>query len=677
MRARWLLVVFASGCQGGSSPVTPDAAIPVDGAVITPDAPSPDAAPIAAIAFDPPSLDFGYVSSVASPLRLTVLNNAHVPIPQFALSLAGDDTADLYLSATTCSSTLDRGGCWIDLTYMPHDGDHTMTITASAPGVLPTTASLHAIGGTEPHPFGTGLLYLDFGVVTVGQTYGQLVRYRNAGTTTLPAASFTFGGESPNQYYLTDDHCTGVQLGPSETCTVVVVYAPTDTHTPGAAILWGTAQDRDELDLRADPGPATTISISPTQYDFGTVGPSPSASVPFTITNTGSVTATGFSTTFYNAQYSASSSTCTSLAPGATCVIDVQLAPYPYSTGPDSGGLDVTAANTGVAGAGFTAIARPQDGVMLDTWTHDFGTAAAGTTGSRYTFTVTNVGTTATSVMLSFDDDAASFTLANDSCSTSSVAAGGTCTFDIVFTPHQPGTPYARVHVTTPYNEAIARLLGDSTPGDQPLNVGPPSYNFSNDTIGMIVIQQFSIVHEGGTAKTVTMSVTGPNASEFQMVNDLCTGTTLNVSGDSCTVDVWYRPATVGTKSATLTADWGAGTSKATLDASAVEDSNPFVNADLPSIDFGAVTVGQSASRTLHFQNYGAATSPPITFLMSGINPGEFSLTNDSCTNAVLSNGDSCAVTVVFAPQSTGTKHADLGVQVRDGGDPKLTGVGQ
>jgi hypothetical protein len=113
------------------------------------------------------------------------------------------------------------------------------------------------------------------------------------------------------------------------------------------------------------------------------------------------------------------------------------------------------------------------------------------------------------------------------------------------------------------------------------------------------------------------------------------------------------------------------------LEAGAFEDSNPFVTSDLPSLDFGTVSVGQRASLTLTFRNYGAATSDPVSFQLDGINNTEFSLRNDNCSGAVLANGDSCTVTVVFSPSSTGTKHASLQVTIADGGDPQLTGVGQ
>jgi hypothetical protein len=323
------------------------------------------------------------------------------------------------------------------------------------------------------------------------------------------------------------------------------------------------------------------------------------------------------------------------------------------------------------------AIGIPAEGVILDTWSHDFGTAEVGTVGSSYTFSVTNVGTMATTVALSLDDDATSFEIAQDNCSATSLGAGNSCTFEIVYTPMNATNHFARVHATSSSNDAIAHLTGTGTPGDMPLNVIPFSYNYSTLAIGQIVSEEFTVVFEGGVTKVPTMSLTGPNADEFEIVNDNCTGISLGSSGASCTVDVWYRPATVGTKSASLQAAWATGSSSATLSAGAFEDSNPFVTSDPPWLDFGAVPVGQTASITLPFKNYGAATSPPVSFAFFGPNNTELSLSNDHCSGVVLAHGASCTVTVVFAPMSTGTKHASLQVTIPGGGDAKLTGVGQ
>ena len=672
-RVTGIVVLLAAACHGGSgSPAAPDAPSLDPGP-----ADAPVDAGVSAFSFAPPSLDFGYVApgTDSAPMELTVLNNTNTDIPDFSLALSGDDTTEFVISQTTCTSTLIRGGCKLQLGFAPTSvGEHMMKLTAMAPGQLPASASIHAIGGVAPHPFGTSISSLDFGTVTVGNSYGQVVTYQNSGTTTLPPVSFMFAGESPDQYHLEDDHCTGVQLPPQATCTVVVVYQPTAWMTPGAAILYGTALDTSELDLRAMATPATTLSISPPSYDFGNVGPGASGNVPFTITNTGSVTATGFAFTMYNTQYSVTSSTCTSVAPGDSCVMNVQLAPT--ATGPDGGSIRVYGANATNAQSSFTAIGIPAEGVVLDTWSHDFGTAEAGTIGSSYTFTVTNVGSMGTTVALSLDDDPTAFSIAQDNCSAVSLAAGGTCTFEIVYNPMIAGSHFARVHAKSSSNDAIAHLTGTATPGDMPLGVNPASYNYTTIAIGQIPNEEFTVSNGGNTTKVPTMSLTGANADEFELKNDTCTGTSL-APGASCTVDVWYRPATVGTKSASLQAVWATGSSSASLSGGAFEDSNAFVTSDPPSYDFGGVTVGQTSSVTLPFTNHGAATSPPVSFSLEGPNNTDFALSMDNCTGAVLANGDTCTVTVSFTPASTGTKHASLQVTIMDGGNTPLTGTGQ
>ena len=126
-----------------------------------------------------------------------------------------------------------------------------------------------------------------------------------------------------------------------------------------------------------------------------------------------------------------------------------------------------------------------------------------------------------------------------------------------------------------------------------------------------------------------------------------------------------------------MQADWATGSAHADLTAGAFEVSDPFVTSDPPSYDFGTVTVGDSASVTLPFTNHGAAATPPMAFQIYGIDYSEFSLASDNCTGVILANGDTCTVSVVFAPMSAGTKHGDLDVIVGDPFTTVLTGTGE
>src|SRR5579859_45155 len=94
--------------------------------------------------------------------------------------------------------------------------------------------------------------------------------------------------------------------------------------------------------------------------------------------------------------------------------------------------------------------------------------------------------------------------------------------------------------------------------------------------------------------------------------------------------------------------------------------------------DFGAVTIGQTATHTLTLANTGGSPTRALTVALSG--PAGFAITGNACTGTSLAPGKKCAVTVQFAPSTLGTVTALLTAISNKGTvtatDP-LTGTGQ
>ena len=122
-RRVWLVVLLVGACHGGMSPASVDGAVSAD----APAADAPIDAGVSPFSFEPATIDFGsvFVGSVSAPLHVVVDNTSGADIPGFALSLS--DTAALTVFQTTCSSTLDHGGCSVDLEFAAQtEGDHVM-----------------------------------------------------------------------------------------------------------------------------------------------------------------------------------------------------------------------------------------------------------------------------------------------------------------------------------------------------------------------------------------------------------------------------------------------------------------------------------------------------------------------------------------------------------------------
>ncbi len=85
------------------------------------------------------------------------------------------------------------------------------------------------------------------------------------------------------------------------------------------------------------------------------------------------------------------------------------------------------------------------------------------------------------------------------------------------------------------------------------ISVNPTSKDFGSVNVGSSATPQTFTISNTGTADLVigTISITGTNASEFSKQNDNCSGHTIAPSS-YCTVQAVFKPASTGSKSATL-----------------------------------------------------------------------------------------------------------------------------
>src|SRR5438034_5490063 len=74
--------------------------------------------------------------------------------------------------------------------------------------------------------------------------------------------------------------------------------------------------------------------------------------------------------------------------------------------------------------------------------------------------------------------------------------------------------------------------------------------------------------------------------------------------------------------------------------------------------DYGAVTVGQTASQTLTLTNSGGRATGTLAVALSG--SSAFTITADGCSATSLGPTKSCSVTVQYAPTAGGSDTATL-----------------
>ncbi len=145
-------------------------------------------------------------------------------------------------------------------------------------------------------------------------------------------------------------------------------------------------------------------------------------------------------------------STGGSIAGAGSCTIIVQFAPTLATTSTATISLDY---NNGAATQSTT---RALSGTGLNSAelafspsTKDFGSVSVGTNSSAQSFTVTNSGVTATNVFLALSTGT-QFAISSNNCGVSgakiTLAAAGTCTFNVTFSPTSSGAKSDTLTIT-------------------------------------------------------------------------------------------------------------------------------------------------------------------------------------------------------------------------------------
>jgi Abnormal spindle-like microcephaly-assoc'd, ASPM-SPD-2-Hydin/HYDIN/CFA65/VesB-like, Ig-like domain/Cep192 domain 4 len=208
---------------------------------------------------------------------------------------------------------------------------------------------------------------------------------------------------------------------------------------------------------------------------------------------------------------------------------------------------------------------------------------------------------------------------------------------------------------------------GGSGSAAQAFALGPglsaADVDFGTVAINTTATKTVSFRNDGTTPVTPT-SVSSSNAGAFSVQSGgTCVSGTEIAIGASCTVPVAFTPTSNGAQESTLTlalqpVAWDAVQATVKLTGTG---ANGALTADPATIDFGTVTVGDTASaRSFTVTNSGTLTTTIGTVLVSS--PSEFPLAGGTCAGATLAPGDTCTVSVAFKPGTTGDRSATMDV---------------
>lgn len=285
------------------------------------------------------------------------------------------------------------------------------------------------------------------------------------------------------------------------------------------------------------------------------------------------------------------------------------------------------------------ALTAEGNAATLTPATQDFGSKFVTFTSAPQTFTWTNQAVfPATVGLLTASGD---FSVTGNNCT--NVAAGASCQITVVFTPTAVGSRTGTLTVGAPGSTLTSTLTGT---GLSPFSVSTASMNFPGVIIGATLSQTFSLVNNASISFPLpTFTITGDYTDTTACPN-------IVPANSSCLITVTFAPVALGLRSGTLTVNAPGNPLPVALTGVGL----PSFTISAPSVTFGNVDVGGSASQTITLANVAPVPFPLPTLPITG----DYSTTTN-CPSTMPANS-SCLITVIFTPTATGARTGTLTV---------------
>lgn len=408
------------------------------------------------------------------------LGNANTFSTSVTVYLGASGAADMYVTNTLgCSA----GGTW-------------EALSGSKPWVLGGTNGVQTVyvkyrdaAGNESACVNDTITHMDpalitlsesdpynYGTIAIGGSSTHVFTLTNSGGTSATglgeaglAAPFQFAGGS----YPGAGGTCGTTLAMGASCDIVVEFAPVSASAfPDTIIInynngvSAVNATRDVLGTGASPA-SLAISDGPV-YDYGIVATGSVNTKSFTVTNSGSVAATGMSDalglaapfSFAGGSYPGTAGTCgATLAAGGNCTIIVEYSPVGLGVLSDNidlsyyDGASLQNVTRGVQGTG----AAPASLTISEADPYDFGVQSI-FTSNVHVFIINNSGGVAATGMVGaglaapFNYNGGSYPGSGGNCGTV-LSAGGNCTIEVEYYPTIPSVDNDAIEIS--YNDGV------------------------------------------------------------------------------------------------------------------------------------------------------------------------------------------------------------------------------
>jgi hypothetical protein len=419
-------------------------------------------------------------------------------------------------------------------------------------------------------------------------------------------------------------------------------------------------------------GGTPVATLSPKSLAFGSLAAgATSAAKVVTLTNSGSG-ALSIGSIVASGDFAETNTCPTSLAVKTSCTVNVTF--NPTVVGAITGALTITDGATPspqvlkLTGTGLIPLTFSPTSLTLPS-------VAVGSTSSA-TVTVTNKQTTA----ISLNPTASSYYSVTGGTCGSSLAASGTCTIIVTFTPEYKGSIKGALAIATngAFTPQVVGLAGTATGGAAvPLTIAPATLTFTATGVGATAPAKV-ITITNKSAGTVTINTITATADYTAAGSGTTPCGGALAKSAKCTLSVTFTPTGSGAiKGAVSVASSGGAVSPQIIGLSGTGEI-PVTLAPT-SLAFSAQTIGTtSAPKTITLTNNSGTTLNISNIVASG----EFAAapSGTSPCGATVAAASTCTFSVTFTPNVKGAISGAATVSDNAPLSPsvvKLSGTGQ
>jgi hypothetical protein len=301
-----------------------------------------------------------------------------------------------------------------------------------------------------------------------------------------------------------------------------------------------------------------------------------------------------------------------------------------------------------------------------------FGTVPQGITTPTTTFTIVNTGTNgsgeiSTPAFTAGADNG--FEIVSETCGGETLGVGDSCTVSVNLTARAQGSLASTLTIAAAPGGTLDLAL--TATGENAFMV-PNGLDFGTLAVGSTsAVQTFSPANTGDDKNDVSVTVTGPDADQFEIPWQSCAPQVSN--HQSCSVQVQFKPTSPGPKSAQVTLrSTPGGIVNVALTGAA--DSWSVAPA---GGSFSAFAGETTDTTSFTFTNLDDPTTGPLSSQLTGPDASQFVVVSDGCAGVTLPTGSTCSVAVAFNPTgSPGSRSAVLTVAGTPGGPKNVALAG-